>query len=142
MTIPQAHNTHVGFALETVWGTFVPPTKFLELVSETIKPVHTSLFPDSARGVSHRRHFEGVRSVAGDFTVEVPFDGILRLMEAIFGADSVATATLGGAPPAEQHTITLKNAFPVGLSVEIDRDTISSRYAGCRVGSASFAMAS
>lgn len=130
-------NSHIGWGQETTWGTAVAPTKFAELISESMIENVPRIPSAAVRNVSVRRSFAGVISAGGSATMEMWYEGFLRLLEYAMGA--VATTNPGTL--AYLHTYTLADAMLEGLTVEIERDLAAVRYEGCLINSLSLSMA-
>jgi hypothetical protein len=87
----------------------------------------------SLGSVSQNRSVKSKRSVSGGFTAQVGFNGIETILKHAFG--SVSTGT----PEASvyEHTYTLTNALPTGLTFHVNRDAANLgtayEYEGCMI---------
>jgi Phage tail tube protein len=124
-------NSWIGFGEETVWGTPVPRTKFIEILSENVHFISPSVPRAVLRGASRRYVIPGKRSVEGSVRAELLYDGLEKLFKHALGSDSVED--LGGG--TYRHTFTVADQPPTGLTLEINRDICAFVYEGCQVQS-------
>ncbi len=129
--------SYVGVGQESTWGTTVTRTKFMELVSESVKLEVARQFSESLRGPSKRRWFNGKRFVQGDLILELGYEGFEVLMKHLFGKVTSSNLT----SPAVQHLMEFPDPDVIftGLSIEIERDLQAFLYAGCKITKAVFA---
>lgn len=118
-------NSSVGWVLEPTWGTPVtPPTKWAELHNEAVKAISASEPRVVARGLSMRSGslFTARQGAAGSFVVDNNFEGMLRLIEHLFGDSSVGSVL--DEAGRSTHTATRQATIMSGkgLSLYIDTD--------------------
>jgi len=123
----------LGIGEETTWGDAVSRTKFVRLISESLKLNAGFNFPDvGTHGHAQRAAVKLPVYVDGDVEVEMNFYGFGLLLKHLLGGTAISTDT---------KTFTPETALPVGLSLEIDRDKGAFVYKGCKINSASFSQA-
>lgn len=135
--------TAAGFGQETVWGTAVARTVWMELVSETMKltseKTMRGTLAESAGSLLRRKHALGARKAGGTIEALVSYEGFgLILKHAMWGTPATGTVASGIYP----HTFTLGTAPPTGgLTIEIVRgDGTAEVFAGCRISKAVFKL--
>lgn len=127
------HASWIGFAPETTYGTYVAPTKFLELISENVKGEHSMLSRPSLRFAGPQHVVQSKKSVSGGFEFDVSYAGPEFLFK-----NALGTNTTTGAGPYT-HTMTTAAALPTGISLHINRDSASVggssafKYEGCQI---------
>ncbi|NOS67915.1 MAG: hypothetical protein HOO67_06180 [Candidatus Peribacteraceae bacterium] len=141
------HKSFIGIGAESTWGTAVARTKFLELVKggDGIDLEEEAMLSNSIATIGHdeaKHYAQGKISVAGPLIFEFPEEGAELLLKNAFG--SVATAVPGGGTNSREHTFTIADALPTGLTVEIHKDapggSPSFIYSGCKVNQLEFAI--
>lgn len=125
----------VGIAPETTSGTYVPPTYFLNLRSESLKYVQEPLWRRLLRGTADVSGvMAGNTRVEGALTVEIIEDGLVQLLKAARGTitktGTVAPWTYVYAP--NQVAVPSKT-----LSITVVRNGVAFGYTGCVVSSLS-----
>lgn len=141
------YNASIGFAEETVWGTAVARTKFMEIISEGIKASVERQESPSTRSLSERRRNDFLISVAGPIEMEGIYQGLEKLWKHLFGA----VATTGPTDTVVySHQFTFADALPAGLSIEAFRGDDANLeaasadsahlYAGCKIASATLSF--
>src|SRR5579859_2299895 len=121
---------------EVTYGTFVTPTRSLELVSESMK---TSIERIESKGLRAGRRvvgkwLPGKATSAGDVNLEVNGIGFGMVFQHCFGTD-----TITGPTDTVKYTHTMSPTdLPVGFSMQIGKPSIDGTvqpfsYAGCRV---------
>lgn len=131
------HNTWLGFAKETVYGTAVAPTNWLELTDESISGKHSRIQKPSLRQITQSRSVKSKKSVEGSFNVQFPFVGAELLLKHAFG--SVVSTARDGDAGVYDHVFTPSNALPVGLTLQVNRDAANIggssafQYSGCQI---------
>jgi len=122
---------YLGIAKETVYGTPVTPTKFIDIVKESIGADQEVLVGETVRGRDFYKQSAGVVKVSGGFDFFVaPENGIGQLLFQCLGA--VSSAQQGGTA-AYLHTITPADE-PPSLTVEKGMDAITGlQYPGCKI---------
>lgn len=140
-------DSSIGWVEEVAWGTAVtPPTKFAELVSEGAKAIRLRTPRPVVRDLDAREGnlYDEKFGASGNFIIEGNYEGMLRLLEHVFGS----VATVGDTPEvgAHEHTFNLvagslmpaqgltiyKNAG-IGASAEM-------RYFGSKIRSMKFSF--
>lgn len=109
----------LGFADESVFGTYVPATKFLRCQKIGLKGDHTQKTKELLGQNSIVTSFKSIKKVSGPIDAPVPITGIEKILRHAFG-----TLADAGANPYT-HTYTLALALPVGLSFHVNRDAAS-----------------
>lgn len=135
MSQAYGYNAYAGFGIESVYGTPVAGTKWFEIVSENIKG-DRKLKPAKTLGtLSLRRTHRAAMNVAGDIVLPFQWNGCERWFSEAMGASS--NTTTGGNPYT--HTMALKAAMPVGLTILVNRDagniggSSMFQYDGCHI---------
>ena len=144
MALRTGINAQVGVALETTFGTYVAPARFMEFVSESlgqeIERLESAGLRSGTRILRSDRWAAGGKTVGGDLNVEVTTTGLGILLEHALGS----VATVNDLATAYTHTFT-PGDLPVGLSVQVGRPDINVgtvhpfSYLGSRVASWSLA---
>ena len=135
-TIHSGLAAQLMIAEEVTYGTFVTPTRSLELVSESMK---TSIERIESKGLRAGRRvvgkwLPGKTASVGDIDLEVNGIGFGMLFKHCFGTD-----TITGPTDTVKYTHTMSPTdLPVGLSMQIGKPSIDGTvqpfsYAGCRV---------
>lgn len=111
----------LGFGVESVFGTPVAPTKFIEINSDGLtveeERLHSEAIPQIYQDDDEVT--QSSVSVSGEVETEMRFQGMELLLKHAMGA--VATVQVG-TTTAYDHTFTLTDDLPVGLTFEVDRD--------------------
>lgn len=130
----------VGFAAESVWGTPVTVTRFLEHLSEELNWEPTWL--DSA-GIKAGQAFKRItrtkqsrKSVSGGFSLEAADKGLGLLIKHALGSSGVATVIGATAAYEQFHTPGIKT--DLGLTVQVGRPQTDGTvhaftYEGCKI---------
>lgn len=135
-TIHSGLASQLMIAPEVTYGTFVTPTRSLELVTESMK---TTIERIESKGLRAGRRvvgkwLPGKTSSAGDLELEVNGVGFGMVFQHCFGTD-----TITGPTDTVKYTHTLSPTdLPVGFSMQIGKPSIDGTvqpfsYAGCRV---------
>lgn len=138
----------IGFATESVWGTPVTVTRFLEVNSETLKFEPTWLEPTGIRVGTKYKRVNRVRqsrkSVNGDVELEVATLGMGMLIKHALGSAITNTTLVSGTAYKQVH---VPGDFrTLGLTVQVGRPepgtgTVRAfTYAGCKVNSWEFSL--
>jgi hypothetical protein len=126
-------NSWVGFGVESTYGTPVARTTFFEFMSEGVKLDQGREARSSLRGRSRNRRGQKKHAVAGSIETQMQVNGMELLLKHAIGSDVIT-----GTNPYT-HTFSLTRALPVGLSLEVNRDssnigaTSSFLYDGCQI---------
>jgi len=122
---------YLGVAKETVYGTPVTPTKFIDIVKEGLGADQEILLAETVRGRDYYKQSAGVVKVSGGFDFFVaPENGIGQLLLFCLGdVDSEQQ----GETDAYLHTITPVEDQP-SFTVEKGLDNITGlQYPGCKI---------
>lgn len=115
-------NSWIGFGKESPWGTAVPRTVFMPLISSTLQRMVTysprPKLVGSSASAMRRNHYVSADSAEGTTVVELTYDNCGMLLEHVLGASGSA----GTASPYT-HTYSLAAALIGGLTAEKGRGT-------------------
>jgi hypothetical protein len=131
----------LGFAAESTYGTFVAPTRFLELTSSAVKYERERIESNGIRAgrrVLHR-WAQGVQRAAGDVEFEMAPQGFALLWAHIIGGTDVITGT-----NPYTHTMSPGDLAGKSLSLQIGKPDLGGvvrvfSYLGCKVTAATVA---
>lgn len=133
----------LGFAAESTYGTFVAPTRFLELTEASVKYERERIESNGIRAGRRILHrwAQGVQRAAGDVTFEMAPQGFALLWAHVLGGTDVIT----GANPYT-HTLTPGDLAGKSLSLQIGKPDIGGvvrafTYLGCKVTGAEISAA-
>lgn len=135
-------NTWLCFGEESTYGTAVARTKWLEITEESIQAKQTMISKPCLQGASQRNRVQSKKDVGGSFKFQGMFEGMEKILKHAMG--SVAAVT--GAGPYT-HAFSLASALPVGLTIEVDRDTAAIGgssaflYEGCQINKLTLSQA-
>lgn len=136
MAIAFGQNAWIGFAEEVTYNTPVTPmTKWLEITDESIAAKQSWMSKPSLGRNSQRNKVKSRKAIDGSFKIQATFDGIERLFKHAMGTDNL-TGPVNG---AYTHAFALASALPVGLTVQVNRDsqnlgaTTVWQYSGCQI---------
>lgn len=142
-------DAQLGVGIESVWGTAVTPTRFLEFTSESMTMEPTFIEPSALRAGTKFKRASRVRqsrrTVSGDITVEHGTKGMGLLWRHALGSPVTSPSQIASTTAYEQ------NHKPgdyrgLGLTVQIGRPEPSTgivrpmTYLGCKCASWSFAV--
>lgn len=117
-------DAQLGFAEESVWGTPVTVTKFVEFNSESIAKEPTFLEPTGLRpGIKHKRVNrvrQSRQDITGEIEVEFATKGMGLLVKHMLGSDLVAPVVIG-ATTAYRQAHTPGGYVGKGLTVQVGR---------------------
>lgn len=134
MSVGLGLNAWLAFGEEVTYGTAVTRTKFLEITDESIEGKQSIISKPALRQISAVNRVQSKKSVEGNFKFQVPFEGAEKLFKHAMG--SIA-APIGSGPYT--HILTLAAALPVGLTLEVNRDSAAIGgssaflYEGCQI---------
>jgi len=122
---------YLGIAKEAQYGTPVTPTKFIDIVKESIGADQEVLMDETVRGRDVYKQSAGPVKVGGGFDFFVaPENGIGQLLYQCLGA--VSSAQQGGTA-AYLHTITPADE-PPSITIEKGLDAVTGlQYPGCKI---------
>ena len=138
-------NSYFGYVQETTWGTPVtPPTKWLEIVSESMEDINTKVARPVVRGL-HKREgnlYDEKQGGAGPVACELNYVGLLRLLEHLMGTSPSATPFDTGARNEFLFTLAAGELMAgKGLTGYLFRDqTQEEQYAGLKIRSGTFSF--
>ena len=136
MAESQGHNAHLAFVTQAALGSLTTRTKFIDIVSESLKRVPNYVHSSNLGSASRRQVLDTSHASAGSIELEGNYEEIDTLLLHAVGA--VASAQQGGTS-AYKHTFTLtKAAKAVGLSLEVERDASAFFYEACKINSITF----
>lgn len=124
MSTGRGFLTYLGLKTATSWGSVVTAADFVELNSESIKVDDRKGHSASLYSINtnlNKMYRAGI-DVGGDFSVDVRYEGLETLLYHALGAK--ASAQQGGTA-AWKHTLTIADALPLGLSLEIYREGLA-----------------
>ena len=129
-------NHSVGWAKETTYGTPVSTAaKWIEVESESIKATRKRVVKPLLGHVSQRRTIKDKMDVGGTIKAPLLWEGMEQLLEAAIGS----AGTAGPSGGYYTHTFTPSDALPVGLTLQINRDSgnisgsTAFEYSGCQI---------
>lgn len=113
----------LGVKAETTWGTFVAPTRFYPLISESLTEEIDRLESEGIitgrRIITSEQWAAGNVTVSGDIKTELYQQGMGALLKACFGAVSTA------GPGPYTHTLTPGDLTDDHLSVQVGKPDVS-----------------
>ena len=128
MSVQQSVRSYLGIAKEVTKGTIVPPTDFIPVAKDSIKPVDVvdALYDTGLRGsnVVNYNYLQGRTRSTFDFGGAVFADTVGYAIAGLLG--SVATT---GASAPYTHTISLKNSLVSGADDQPISYTLTDFYA-------------
>ena len=123
MALKSGMAAQLGVKAETTWGTFVAPTRFYPLISESLSEEIARLESEGIiagqRVLRSEQWAAGNVDVAGDIQTELYQQGMGALLKACFGA----VATTGSGPYT--HTFTPGDLTDDHLSVQIGKPDVA-----------------
>lgn len=134
----------LGIAFEAAWGTYIAPTKFYPIISESLKVDYSPQFRRVIRGVADNvGAVDNFTSVTGEIEMELMEDALSYFLYC-----SRNTVVKSGAGPDYTHTCTPTHwgdntdlpATKKGLSISVLRNGIVFGYVGCVVTGISFGV--
>lgn len=142
----SAGDLQVGFGVESTWNTGVAPTRYVEVISESLKADRDRM---DSKGLRSGRTLEGKDKfvagkvdVGGDIELELQTKGIGFLFGHMLGA-TVSTTTASGGTSAKTHTYSMKATETTdgkGLTAHVVRTDVAGArqrfgYSGVKVQS-------
>ena len=141
MSLAFGHQAFLGWAQESTYGTAVhPPTKFIEIESESLKAERKYNVRPLLGHVSQRRTVKSKMNVGGSFKSDLVWEGMEQILKHALGS----VITTGTNPYT--HTYSLAAALPAGLSFYVNRDagaiggSSAFQYSGCKIGKLTLAQ--
>lgn len=127
----------LGLALETVKGTYVPPTVYVPIISESFRYVEDRYFSPQIREdtiVSDVK--QGYYHIEGDFEMEIDVNFVPYLLFCTRHTPSFATGVYSFVPSDAGATSTAASGMVQRTaSITIERNNIEFGYSGCTLGS-------
>lgn len=127
-------NTWLALGEEVTYGTPVARTRWIEITEESIEGKQSIISKPALRNVSQSDRVQGKKEVGGNFKFKMGFEGHEKILKHAMGTMAAVT----GAGPYT-HAATLASALPVGLTMEVCRDTVAIGgssaflYEGCQI---------
>jgi hypothetical protein len=133
MALGFGHESWVGFASESTWGTRVAPSKFLRITEESLKLDQSRIARPSLGVTSQNRSVKSKKAVNGGITVQGSYNGLETLLKHAFGGVNTTLAEAS----VYDHAYSLTNALPTGLTLHVNRDAANIgtayEYEGCMI---------
>lgn len=141
MSLGSGLSAQLGFAEESVYGTYVAPTRFLPFDREALRlnierDEFAGSIGETGTVLRSDRWAAGARNVSGEIALKVLTRGFGMLFRHMLGA--VAISTPGGATLTRDHTHTLANLLPLSLTAQVGRPGVTGpvrpfSYLGCKI---------
>lgn len=126
----------LGFAFETTKGTYVPPTIYIPILSESFRYVEDRYYSPQIRQdtiVSDVK--QGYYHIEGDFEMEVDTDFVPYLLFCTRHTPSFATGVYTFVPSDAGSTSTAASGMVQRTaSITIERNDVEFGYSGCTIG--------
>ena len=110
MAIPSGLSAQLGIALETTYGTFATPTKFVEFDSEGLQldreRINSAGLGRSTSVLHSDNWKEGKRQASGPVSMDAQVKGFNIIFEQMLGASSASQVSGGSSTYDNSHTIT------------------------------------
>lgn len=134
-------DSFIGFAEQVGYTTrIIPTTSFLPMISGGDSIIREYERIETAGidsiGFSNTRFRQGRVNVNGGETVEVLYEGAELLFKHLFGAVSTSQPDPTNAPNVYNHTFSIADTLPVGLTLELNRGGTSFYVTGGKIGQA------
>ena len=113
---------HLGVGEETTWGTAVTPTRFFEVLSESVHIEKNFENIETIRNYSTREIVKLTEIIKGDVEILANYDGIGILFKHLLGSVDTVTGSIN------THTFPASTGIPstdrigLGLTLEVQRD--------------------
>lgn len=124
MAVGSGLGSQFGFAPETVYGTYVAPTKFVRAKSYSVKPTNQRVQGEGIQpgilGPIGAHYVETTVGAEATVALDVQTTGLGLLLQAITGGTSTSTVST---TPAYTQTHTLGDPVGKSLTVQIGRPT-------------------
>lgn len=133
MSTAFGQNCWIGTAEESTFGTYVAPTKFNEIMNESLNGEHSYISKPTLRSVSQAARVKSRKNVSGAIDLQMTYSGAERFVKHAMGALN----TTGAGP--YNHACTLTQNLPTGLSLHVNRDAANLgagtawKYEGCQI---------
>ena len=137
----------LGIAIEATYGTFIAPTKWIPIRSESLEKQESKIYRENIRGIADRSGaIQGYYHIAGDVTFEVTADVLVYFMYASRVTPAKGALASGGYPytftpahvasPTTGVGVTLRKT----LSVQVNRNQRPFGYTGMSVTQLAFSI--
>ncbi len=134
------YDTDFGFAEETIFGTRVVPTNWLEINTESMALTQSAIGKNVLNSAAENSYVLSKRAVAGSIEACLPFQGAEILLKHLTGGTPISTQQ--GATLVYNHKFVLADNMLIGLSLDLAKDadaiTTSYAYSGCQISAATF----
>lgn len=115
------------FSVESVYGTYVAPTRSLEIEKESIKHdrlnIDSSAIRANTRVLRSDRYKRATKGAAGTITMPAWNKGLGMFLQTAMGIDTITTPS--GATNTRDHTSTYVDPFGKMMTVQIGRPDVS-----------------
>lgn len=127
MTIRAGYAPFIGIGIESTPGTPVVASKYLPIVTSTVRGIQEVLFDESAKGIREKNWgaIAGPRRGEGDLEVYVDAENAPYLIYAALG--DISSGTASGESAVYEHTITRKANNPPRTMTIIYYDGVDTR---------------
>lgn len=119
--MPSIHDSYLGVAEETTYGTPVAPSRFFEMMSESVAGTYERIDSEAYRAgqrVLHQDRFAAnPKGASGELKIEGQDSGLGVLLAHAFGAVSTGTPDEDFTP----HTVTVGDLAGKSLTVQVGR---------------------
>lgn len=142
------HNAYLGVGEESSYGTIVTRNKFFDILSESLVAEHRRIEAASLNqvGIRKNRIANGSLRYRGTVTMHLTYTDMGRFLKHALGGYTNPALANGTNGSLYDHTFTIADALPTGLTLEIFRDTSNFYtpqgdvnkafiYRGCKIGS-------
>lgn len=131
-SIAMGHRSYIGFGFETVYGTPVVRTNFLEYESESLELNIPRISSNAVQRRTRQLRWQrmGNQDTGGSLQVESYVNGQLFLLKAAFGNQT--SALKSGCTVAREHITTIGDSLP-SLTAEVGRDKGIFLYPGLKI---------
>jgi hypothetical protein len=146
MTQPKVGvGSFIGFSEQVGYTTrIVPTTKFLPMVAggDSVNSNENRIETGGidSIGFSSTRYRRGSENVEGSVSAEITYQGAELLFKHLFGAVATTQPDPSNAPNVYDHTFTIADVLPLGLTLELNRGGTSFYVTGANIQSAELAL--
>lgn len=128
----------LGIGEESTYNTPVSPSKFFEIMEESIGSKQNWIAIPTLRNASQSQRTKSTASVEGSFKLNLSYGGHERLLKHALGG----MVTTGSGPYTQAFT--LQQELPVGLTLHVNRDATNMGtawvYSGCQIQKLTLSM--
>ena len=126
MGIAVGFNSWITYIEEAAWGTWLTPTKSIKIISEDFRLEDPKQERKSLGSPISPGFYLGRKNVVGSFTAEMLYTGQEAFLYNAFGSVSTSSSS-----PNYQHTYSIVDPLPPGMSIETEKDSSYFRWEGC-----------